>query len=49
MLGSVGVVELLLVMIFALISLLIPVATLVIVLLIYGKVNRIEQSLTQRE
>lgn len=48
MLG-VGFLELLIVGILALGSLAMPMATLVVALLVYGKVNRIEQSLNQRE
>lgn len=48
MLG-VGFLELLIVGPLALGSLAIPMATLVVALLVYGKVNLIEQSLNQRE
>ena len=45
---SVGIAELIVLMIIILINLAIPTATLVGVLLIYGKVKHIEQALTPR-
>jgi len=46
---SVGIAELIVLMIIILINLAIPTATLVGVLLIYGKVKHIEQALTPRD
>jgi len=46
---SVGIAELIVLMIIILINLAIPTATLVSVLLIYRKVKHIEQALTQRD